>query len=908
MANIPISALPSVDPTGYTNQDLLVLVNYQLPSGTTSNTPLSALTSYVLSAFTGNTSATCISDLYVTNLYGCSPITIYDSIQSNGSQSTGTTSFAFGNNVSAFGNYSHAEGASTISSGTNSHAEGSSTQSIGGNSHAEGRGTQSIGDYSHSEGFGTQSIGEGSHAEGRQTTSTGLYSHAEGFGTLSIGNSSHAEGRGTIASGSYQHVSGQFNESGNTTSGAFIIGNGSNNLSRSNLLFAGGNQVNISGKTITTNFQMTSGATNGYILTSDSLGNGSWQSITASGGLVTGLTFNNGTYDLTVNTNAGDFTQSLYILAGDMTVTGGTYNPGTGTATFTTNSGGTFNVTGFLTGYTDTNIYTVDGSLTGNRTVNLSGYSLNFTEDININGISYGKGQGGPPNIAIGDNTLINNSSGFYNVAIGRDCLQNNTIGISNVSIGYQSLRDNDGDLNVAIGNDTMVNNTTGGSNVAIGTNALTSNTIGSNNISIGTDSLAGNDNGDSNVSIGLYSSYNNVSGSFNTSLGRESLYSNLGSYNTAIGYNSLASNTLGINNTSVGSIAGISSQIGDNNTYVGYSTGGGISSGSNNTIIGANVSGLSSSLSNNIIIADGQGNRRINVDNNGNVGIGTNSPSYLLNVSGITNITYGLIVGNELGTYVQTGNHKMQVVATGTTTPIMIQGGSGAVEVWQDSTPTTAVSFGMAVPGSGITNDFLFSTYNGSWSEKLRISNSGNVGIGVSSPSDKLEVSGKTKTTNFQITSGATNGYVLTSDASGNASWQSPSGLSEYTLTFMGTSLNPGDGVTYYVGATANAPFTTDTNVQHIVPKTGTITKVAITSRQTAGSSQTSTFSVGINGVYTQISNAVLFNAIRTNSLSTGLNIPVSQGDLLTIRWLCPTWTPTNPTGVILNVTLFIQ
>lgn len=36
----------------------------------------------------------------------------------------------------------------------------------------------------------------------------------------------------------------------------------------------------------------------------------------------------------------------------DVYVTGGTYNNGTGTATFINNTGGTFNVTGFTTGYT----------------------------------------------------------------------------------------------------------------------------------------------------------------------------------------------------------------------------------------------------------------------------------------------------------------------------------------------------------------------------------------------------------------------------------------------------------------------------------------------------------------------------------------------------------------------------
>jgi hypothetical protein len=69
---------------------------------------------------------------------------------------------------------------------------------------------------------------------------------------------------------------------------------------------------------------------------------------------VSGLTFNTSNYDLTVKRNDGvNFTQSLSILASDLTITGGTYNPSTGTATFTNNTGGTFNVTGFLTGFTD---------------------------------------------------------------------------------------------------------------------------------------------------------------------------------------------------------------------------------------------------------------------------------------------------------------------------------------------------------------------------------------------------------------------------------------------------------------------------------------------------------------------------------------------------------------------------
>jgi hypothetical protein len=49
------------------------------------------------------------------------------------------------------------------------------------------------------------------------------------------------------------------------------------------------------------------------------------------------------------------------------------------------------------------------------------------------------------------------------------------------------------------------------------------------------------------------------------------------------------------------------------------------------------------------------------------------------------------------------------------------------------------------------------------------------NVGIGTSMPTEKLEVDGKTKTGNFQMTSGAASGHLLQSDANGNASWVPP-------------------------------------------------------------------------------------------------------------------------------------
>ena len=62
--------------------------------------------------------------------------------------------------------------------------------------------------------------------------------------------------------------------------------------------------------------------------------------------------------------------------------------------------------------------------------------------------------------------------------------------------------------------------------------------------------------------------------------------------------------------------------------------------------------------------------------------------------------------------------------------------------------------------------------------SNSLVLGNNANIGIGTSTPTNKLEVVGNTNTTNFQMTAGAgTAGKVLTStDVNGNAAWQTPS------------------------------------------------------------------------------------------------------------------------------------
>jgi hypothetical protein len=130
-------------------------------------------------------------------------------------------------------------------------AQGINVSASGLYSHAEGFDTKASGSFSHAEGQNTTSQGGSSHAEGVETLSSGDFSHAEGYLTVAAGYASHAEGFGTLASASYQHAQGTYNLSSPIT-GAFIIGNGSGPSSRSNLVFAAGNQVEITGSLVVT--------------------------------------------------------------------------------------------------------------------------------------------------------------------------------------------------------------------------------------------------------------------------------------------------------------------------------------------------------------------------------------------------------------------------------------------------------------------------------------------------------------------------------------------------------------------------------------------------------------------------------------------------------------------------------
>ena len=160
-----------------------------------------------------------------------------------------------------------------------------------------------------------------------------------------------------------------------------------------------------------------------------------------------------------------------------------------------------------------------------------------------------------------------------------------------------------------------------------------------------------------------------------------------------------------------------------------------------------------------------------------GNVGIGTTGPTQKLDVAGNINMS----------------GATSRTIFYGTTGVAAPGAGSAGEKIQLYGTAGTvgASDYALGIEGSNM----WFNTNSGfKWyvasAVKMVMDSSGNVGIGTVSPGAKLEVAGQVK-----ITGGSPGtGKVLTSDASGLASWGTitgtlPAGTSGQTLRHDGTS-----------------------------------------------------------------------------------------------------------------------
>lgn len=240
-------------------------------------------------------------------------------------------------------------------------------------------------------------------------------------------------------------------------------------------------------------------------------------------------------------------------------------------------------------------------------------------------------------NTAVGLNTMSNNTTGDLNAAIGASALSLNTTGSSNTAIGFKALEANTtGNFNTAGGAKALINNTTGALNTAFGAQALISNTIGFNNTATGTNALFSNTTGFWSVANGEGALQNNTTGVRNTAIGEASLRNNgTGNDNTALGLQSLYQNSTGNGNVAIGSQALLWNVTGSENTAIGDGAGVNASNGNltNATAIGANST---VDCSNCMVLGSNGFFSQVNV------GIGTSSPAFLLDVAGRMRVRSG--------------------------------------------------------------------------------------------------------------------------------------------------------------------------------------------------------------------------------------------------------------------------
>jgi hypothetical protein len=235
-----------------------------------------------------------------------------------------------------------------------------------------------------------------------------------------------------------------------------------------------------------------------------------------------------------------------------------------------------------------------------NQTVNGTVSAASFS--IGTNPFAFGSYASWNAFLGFAGNTT---TTGKANTASGYQALSANSTGVSNTASGAGTLEQNTtGEANTASGAWALLRNTTGSFNTASGENALTFNTTGSNNTAAGDRALYFNSTGYFNTTSGADGLGSNTTGNNNTADGAFALYWNTtGSLNTALGVNAGPDqNSPNLTNaTAIGALAQVTQ--------------------SNSLVLGS-ISGVN------------------NATASTNVGIGTTSPQYTLDVHGTANFT----------------------------------------------------------------------------------------------------------------------------------------------------------------------------------------------------------------------------------------------------------------------------
>ena len=369
--------------------------------------------------------------------------------------------------------------------------------------------------------------------------------------------------------------------------------------------------------------------------------------------------------------------------------------------------------------------------------------AITGSSDATINGQTVGKGAGNiSSNTAHGTSALAANTTGINNTAVGYQAGKATTdsSGVGVTFFGSQAGLSNTTGYNDAFGVGALQLVVTGNSNAAFGYGSLNKTTT-SGNSGFGFNTLGANTTGNSNTSVGASGLSLNTTGSSNTAIGREALQANTtASSNTAVGYQAGYNITTAGTNTLLGGLAGSGLQTGGNNVYIGYTAGPNVvtsASGGANVGVGyATLYSLSSGAYNTGL---GQQALYSNTTASNNTAVGYQAG--YTNITGTQNAYFGYQAGNlATGSWnAFLGYQAGAAITTGYQSTFVGRFAGSAVTTGNSNVIIGAYT-GSAAPISATGSNYIVLS-DGDGNVRQTITNTGDVGIGTTAPSRKLNV-----------------------------------------------------------------------------------------------------------------------------------------------------------------------